>query len=220
MKRPGFMFYPKEWIWDMELRQCSPAARGLWVDLMCIMHEGEPYGHLTVPTELVLRITGLTKPVFTALLAELETERPNGKRVAYRKPDGVIFSRRMVRDEHDRATRAMNGKGGGRPAKTKASDNPVPTSSQSAWDEFANLYPRHRFDEQMACQMFISRADDAAILAGLKRAINDDDWRKEDGKFVPWASKFIADGKYTGFKAAAPEKKPAFFDPGSITRGG
>jgi hypothetical protein len=27
---------------------CSIGARGLWMEMMCIMHEGEPYGHLLV----------------------------------------------------------------------------------------------------------------------------------------------------------------------------
>jgi hypothetical protein len=207
MKRPGFMFYPKEWIWDIELRQCSAAARGLWVDLLCLMHEGDPYGHLTAPLELVLRVVGLTGNAYSELTAELESMR-----VASRTEQGVFYSRRMVRDEMDRAPRAENGKYGGRPRKVAAQaevrapaavvDKPI--AMQPAWEEFKQLYPAHRFDEQLACQMFISRGDDAAIVAGLKRAVASDDWLNDGGKFVPWASKFIADGKYAGFKASAP----------------
>ena len=114
-KRPAIQFYPKEWIWDLELRQCSPAARGLWVDLMCLMHEGEPYGHLTVPLDVILRVAGLTERAYRPLLAELETDRSSGKRVAYRTDAGVIYSKRMVRDEERRAFNSLNGRKGGNP---------------------------------------------------------------------------------------------------------
>ena len=200
MKRPAFMFYPNEWRGDLELRQCSPAARGLWVDLLCLMHEGGPYGHLTAPLELILRVVGVTEKVYAALLAELE-----GKRIFSRTEAGVIYSRRMVKDEVDRGVRAENGRHGGRPAKVKTFHEPA---AESAWAEFRKLYPARRFDEQLACQMFISRADDDGILAGLRRAVVSDDWRKENGKFVPWASKFIGEGKYSGFKESAPAASP------------
>jgi hypothetical protein len=195
MKRPGFTWYPKEWLGDLKLRQCSVAARGLWADLLCLMHDGEPYGHLTNPTDLTLRIVGLTEKAYKALLQELYDCG-----VPRRTDAGVIFSKRMVKDEIDRDTRAANGKYGGRPRKVE----PAVKTSEPMWAEFCSLYPAHRLDEQMACQMFISRGEDAAILAGLRRAVASDDWLKDGGKFVPWASKFIADGKYTGFKASAP----------------
>jgi hypothetical protein len=47
-KRPSFQFYPSDWRNDAGLRLCSISARGLWMDMMCLMHDGEPYGHLTV----------------------------------------------------------------------------------------------------------------------------------------------------------------------------
>ena len=33
---------------DVELQSCSMAAQGLWINAMCLAHECEPYGHLTV----------------------------------------------------------------------------------------------------------------------------------------------------------------------------
>lgn len=48
MKRPAFQFYPADWRKDVELQSCSMAAQGLWINAMCIAHECEPYGHLTI----------------------------------------------------------------------------------------------------------------------------------------------------------------------------
>lgn len=49
MKRPAFQFYTKDWRTNPKLRRCSPAARGVWVDLMCLLHDAEEYGVLRWP---------------------------------------------------------------------------------------------------------------------------------------------------------------------------
>ena len=45
---PYIKFYCADWRADPRLRVCSLAARGLWIDMMTYMHEGEPYGHMTI----------------------------------------------------------------------------------------------------------------------------------------------------------------------------
>ena len=54
MKRPSFQFYPADWLRDTALRSCSTGARGLWIDMICFMHEGNPYGHLKVGNKVIL----------------------------------------------------------------------------------------------------------------------------------------------------------------------
>ena len=54
MKRPSFQFYPSDWLRDTALRSCSTGARGLWMDMICFMHEGKPYGHLKVGDKVIL----------------------------------------------------------------------------------------------------------------------------------------------------------------------
>ncbi len=107
-KSPSFQFYPDAWLSDMGLRACSPAARGLWADLLCLMHQGTPYGHLRlevspgaafVPdTAAIARMTGTSVEVVAELLAELEE-----KGVMSRSESGTVYSRRMIRDEEQRA---------------------------------------------------------------------------------------------------------------------
>jgi hypothetical protein len=41
-------FSPDRWQRDEALRMCGAAARGVWAELICIMHKAEPYGHLLV----------------------------------------------------------------------------------------------------------------------------------------------------------------------------
>lgn len=115
MKRPSFQFYPGDWLRDTALRSCSIEARGLWIDMLCFMHEGTPYGHLKVNSKVIdkchlARMVGGDTDRVTFLLSELEAAG-----VFSRNEDGSIFSRRMLKDESIRNTCAAGGKLGGNP---------------------------------------------------------------------------------------------------------
>jgi len=116
MKRPSFQFYPADWLRDTALRTCSVAARGLWMDMICFMHEGTPYGHLKVNRKVILPcnlavMVGANLEEIGRLLEELEEAG-----VFARDEEGCIYSKRMVRDENLRNIRAEGGKKGGNPA--------------------------------------------------------------------------------------------------------
>lgn len=44
MKRPSFQFYPADWRNNAKLRRCSEAARGAWMDVLCVLHDSDEYG--------------------------------------------------------------------------------------------------------------------------------------------------------------------------------
>lgn len=121
--RPWLKFYTSDWRADPGLRMCSYAARGLWLDMLTLMHEAEPYGHLMVggkqptPAALACLLGGSPKEV-GALLAMLEEQE-----VFSRTAEGIIFSRRMIRDAEQAERDKANGKGGGNP-RLKPTDNP------------------------------------------------------------------------------------------------
>lgn len=103
MKRPSFQFYPADWRNDAALRMCSLSARGLWWEMLCIMHTCEPYGHLIaaerpIEPEDLARIVGEGARDVRKWLAELEKHR-----IFSRDADGNIYCRRMVRDETERS---------------------------------------------------------------------------------------------------------------------
>jgi len=109
MKRPSFQFYPGDWLEDIGLRASCLAARGLWADMLCFMHQGEPFGHLRkngrdiAPDELA-RMVGAAPARVGRLLRELEEHH-----VFSRTEAGTIYSRRQVRDEALREKRAGYG---------------------------------------------------------------------------------------------------------------
>jgi hypothetical protein len=144
MKRPSFQFYPGDWLMDSALRVVSVGARGAWMDMLCLMHQADPYGHLKVNGKVILpanlaRMIGATLPEAEGFLAELEEAG-----VFSRGDDGCIFSRRMIRDEQLRQVRAAGGKLGGNPKlksgngrlegrlTSKVNQNTTPSSSSSS----------------------------------------------------------------------------------------
>lgn len=113
MKRPSFQFYPADWRKDAALQSCSVAAQGLWINALCIAHECDPYGHLTVngkpmTAAQIGRLVGISPKEADRLIAELEDAG-----VLNRTEEGAIYSRRMVRDEQSRETRAEIGRQNG-----------------------------------------------------------------------------------------------------------
>ena len=157
MKRPSFQFYPADWLRDTGLRTCSVGARGLWMDMLCYMHEGNPYGVLKVGNKVILPpnlavMVGATLQEVEGWLHELELAD-----VFDRGEDNEIMSRRMIRDEIIRNARASGGKMGGNPnLKTKkvnltpnlvleneVNQKPTPSSSSSSSSSSKNTQPSY-----------------------------------------------------------------------------
>jgi hypothetical protein len=99
MSPPWMKFYPTDWRGDQGLRAVSLAARGLWIEMLMIMHEGDPYGYLVlgtrpVSTDVLSRMVGTSPLEIEQLIAELETAGVFNRT----EKSGVIYSRRMTKD--------------------------------------------------------------------------------------------------------------------------
>jgi DNA-binding Lrp family transcriptional regulator len=151
--RPWLAFFPGDWQRDAALRACSVAARGLWIEMLCIMHQAEPYGHLVVngqaiPSRTLARMVGASVREVDRWLGELEVAG------VFDREGEAIVSRRMVRDERVRKARADGGKLGGNPALKVISKDaekvgnkvnlplnlrPTPSESESESESEVNL---------------------------------------------------------------------------------
>lgn len=115
MERPWFPLHTRDWLDCKELARCDPTARCVLVYLMCLAHEGTPYGHLAddigplTPEYMASRCL-VTVPALRRSITALEGARRLG-----RTPRGVLFVPRMVRDEEIRLKRATGGSLGGNP---------------------------------------------------------------------------------------------------------
>lgn len=148
-RSPSFQFYPGDWLTDPKLNLCSPATKGVWMDLICHMYLSDEPGYL-VFGDIILDANGIQKlskispKVFQKVFVELTTFG-----IILRDEHGRYFSKRMVNDERIRQQWRDIGKLGGNP-KLKKRDNPTvnpkvntpekpfPTSSSSSSSSYIN----------------------------------------------------------------------------------
>jgi hypothetical protein len=114
MSDPWLKFYPSDWRADPALRMCSIAARGLWMEMLCIMHEAAPRGCLLVNGQPVsdrqlASLCGCSDREIKTLLRELKSAG------VCSEDNGVVYSRRMKADTEKAARDKANGKRGGNP---------------------------------------------------------------------------------------------------------
>jgi hypothetical protein len=100
-KLPAILLFYGDWLKDA-ISGCSLAAQGLWLRMMFLGHNSERYGYLcqngaAIPSESIARRCGCTPEQYVILLAELDAAC-----VPSRTPEGIIFSRRLVRDAQKR----------------------------------------------------------------------------------------------------------------------
>lgn len=115
-------WYFTDWISDQNVRACSLAARGLWMDMLCIAggNKGRDYGFVVIAGKALGakelgRHVGSSESEVEPLLVELEENE-----VFNRDRRGIIYCRRMVRAEKNRT----NGRLGGNPNLMKNKSNP------------------------------------------------------------------------------------------------
>lgn len=136
-KLPAFQFYPADWLNDIKLQSCSLSAQGLLVNLMCLMHQANPYGYLTINNlvpddKTVAKLLRLHHKTYHSSLIELLLYG-----VLKRSETGVIYCARMVEDEQLRDVRRKAGKLGGSPllkqtVKQEVKQKSTPSSSSSS----------------------------------------------------------------------------------------
>ena len=221
MKRPSFQFYPSDWLRDTALRSCTTGARGLWIDMICFMHEGTPYGYLKVADKVILppnlaRMVGESLEVVESWLQELQEAG------VYDIDNGAIFSRRMIRDEELRQKRAEGGKLGGNPnlkVNHEVKQKSTPSSS------FASSLSKKKIATSVACPDSVSQQvwDDWMTVRKEKKAktLTETGWNQfvkqveKAGWSIEQAISHCCLKQWVGFEAAWVLPKP---NPADIVR--
>lgn len=176
MKRPSFQFYPGDWLRNTKLRACSIEARGLAIDMMCFMHQGDPYGHLKVNDVVILDVNlasmvGLTLDEFKRLSDELEKFG-----VFKRDESGCIYSPRMIRDEDVRNKRAAGGDLGGNPLLMKNK-----SKSKTVKD---NLKGKHKVNLTTEVEEEVEDSKSNNTMPGLKMKFKSPEFLIEWQKWI------------------------------------
>lgn len=173
-KLPAIHLYPGDWLRD-GISGCSLAAQGLWLRMMFVAHDapnyGEMFAHDLLPAKAAIaRRCGCSVEEFDALFSELlGAEIPSIE-------NGIVFSRRMVRDGKLRATRAKVGRKGGKQTakqnRSKAQANTAakpkqnteienendPDSEIDFFEEFWRVFPSGRKKSKARARSAFDRA--------------------------------------------------------------
>lgn len=228
--KPWFPFFPSDWRADSALRLCSPGARLLWLEMLCLMHEAEPRGHMLVngkrtTVAQTARLAGISEPECAEWTLELEEAG-----VFSRTDEDVIFSRKMVRDskksqeQSDRVSKRWSGNNDrNTPGNTETHTgsiphipNPEPEPKErgkplSAREEdfalFWAAYPK-KVGKPQAASAFakaMKRSNIRAVLAGLERAKASRAWSKDGGQYIPHPTTWL---NRDGWADEGPEEAP------------
>ena len=126
-------FDTSDWLRCPELKVLPPDIRGLWMDMLCYMWESVERGVMVKPTgdiytqEEIVRMLGKDASGSDTWLDQLIIGGVCGVR-----PDGAIYSRRMVRSAEISQKRREAGLKGGSATKSKVFDQKPPESKKTA----------------------------------------------------------------------------------------
>lgn len=196
-KMPAMQFYPADWRKDLAVQSLGYHDRGVWFEMLCLMHESSERGVLLLneapmADEVVARLLGLDNQTFNQTLSTLLTYGVAKRR----QEDNAIFSKRMVADENLCQIRRKAGKLGGNPAlvkqkrTTQDNQNPTPSSSSSSSSSDIKAAARGILDHlnEAASKAYRPvKANIDLIAARMKEGATIDDCRAVvDAKVAEW----------------------------------
>lgn len=129
MEHPYIKFWARDWQGNKKLALCSANARGIWIEMLCVMGQAPRRGYLEVHEGRALS-DDESATLCRYKLREYVAGRDElaAREVFSVEPGtGVIYSRRMVRDEARRVKGRKDGLRGGNPALV--GDKPVDNHS-------------------------------------------------------------------------------------------
>jgi len=155
-KSPGFWFFTGDWMKDPELRFCSLFARGLLVDLLCILFEAKEQGYASNPDgtprtneQIADAVAGGSREDKLAALAELEQSG-----VLSRDSRGVLFSRRIARLAELSESRKQNGSKGGSKRQANIKQNAKQNGGVSVSDSVSDSFSEEQTHTHTAADEF------------------------------------------------------------------
>lgn len=123
MKRPSFQFYPEDWLSNSNLRRCSHEEKGIWMDVLCLLHDQEEYGVIRWPLKEIAQSVNCTLAKINGLVTKgvlkgsekvceefvfipRHSRKDGAPIILIEKQNGPIwYSSRMVVDEYKRQVR-------------------------------------------------------------------------------------------------------------------
>lgn len=161
MRRPSFQFYPGDWQANSNLRRCTHEEKGVWLDIMCLLHDQEEYGVARWSLKELAQAVGAPVAKVKSLVVKgiLKGSDAGSKCDSFvfvptaagrKKGDPVTlvneqegplwYSSRMVVDEYKRVVRGEHG-GSPKGAPDSAPKPPISATPKDAPDLAPDLAP-------------------------------------------------------------------------------
>lgn len=225
-KLPAMQFYTGDWKKDPELSLCSPATRGVWVDLLCAMHDADRCGKVSGTMQQLARIGRCTEVEMRETIDELK--RTKTATVTFCNDFVCVSNRRMVKAFRERKASAdrqnryrHKSRNGAVTQKSRSSSSsssstsvntpPTPDPKNEvvqAWNSAPGTVPIRKLSskrsQHLASRLAESDWDWPAALAKfpLKCFSDGDGWKPDFDWFVrPDTVMKILEGKYDWSKA-------------------
>lgn len=128
MKKPAFQFITGDWKKDEKLSMCGPATRGVWIDLLCAMHDNDHSGVVVGTMIQLSRVARCTLLEMQDALQELSYTKAAD--IAQDGETITITNRRMAKEYNLR----VNGK-----QQPQSQCRPTDNMEFDVWWQF---YPR------------------------------------------------------------------------------
>lgn len=175
-KLPYIPFYTGDWLKDPELSLCAPATRGVWIDLLCAMHNAGCSGELRGTPEQLARAARCSTADIAQALTDLQTT--GAADVTERNGVVTVVNRRMHRVAKSRHTDKLRQR---RRRMSRSRHGPVTGDISDSSSEFKPPPPdvppvngqvqRELEEEVFACGVEDApRAVNAALRAGCSPA--------------------------------------------------
>lgn len=202
MKLPAIMFYPGDWHKDAGIQALSYEERGIWFELLLIMHDCNPRGKLAIAgkpinEERLSNMLNLDKQKLTTVLSSL-LDLDVARIEADTK---IVYSKRMVDDERLREIRSQCGSMGGNPkllkgkkeVNTHLNQNIVSEDEDSFFLLFYQIYPRKEkpADAKKAWKQKNGDKHFNEIRDALEWQMKSDQWTKDGGKYIPLPASYL-----------------------------
>lgn len=146
-KQPALLWYVGDWMKDPCVSLCKPATRGIWMDLLCAMHEAGRVGYLRGTTEQLARLARCSPAELSHALTDLKDTK--AAEVEQRNGFVAVTCRRMRREaekrEVERDKKRKQRCPPTCPSNVALEDEDESNSSkEKAFDEFWDAFPPGR----------------------------------------------------------------------------
>ena len=168
-RAPAFQFYTGDWRKDPCVQALDHSHKGVWIDLLCVMWDSVEPGRVVLPNGTPMPDDAIARNLG---IPEAEWKQTRSTLLVYgvasEDEAGVLYNRRMVRDEETRLKKVEAGRKGGlapkSPSKTQANGG---SSSSSSSSSSTAVYPPAEGDARTREGLTESdrRGDDASELA-------------------------------------------------------